>query len=187
MRVPVLALALALAGTCAGCLEREETITVRADGSLEVVHRVRGGAADLDGGAARYPTGGPFAVTRRTVTRDDGRPEEVVEARAVFAAAGDVPRTFGDGRLGVALERRTEVEVRPEAGGTLCTFERSYGARAWADFQRLHERVFDEGVRALLSEASKGLDGWSADERGQVFGALVAWERGKAQLWADRG
>ncbi len=169
--------------TLSGCLERQETITVRPDGSLEVVHVIRGDAADLDGGAARYPSGPPFEVERSTRVKEDGKEEHVLSARAVFPHAAAVPDRFGDGDA-TALHLDTRLERTAEAGGTRYTFARTYAPREWADYRFFHARAFPDEVKALLQRPG-GLDALAPEERRRVLGAVVAYERLKAQRWSD--
>lgn len=183
-RWPALLCALLLAG----CLEREEAVTVTPDGALEVVHTIRGDAGDLDGGAARYPTAGPWEARREVRPRDDGKEEHVLVARARFASAAEVPTHFGapGEPEGAPLQMTTRLAVVAEPGATRYVFARTYGARAWGDYRVLHARAFDQQVRALLAPERGGFDALSGAEQDRVFQAVIEWERGKARRWTEQ-
>lgn len=171
-----------------GCLEREEAVTITPDGALEVVHTIRGDAGDLDAGAARYPTVGPWEARREVRRRDDGQEEHVLVARARFASAAEVPTHFGapGEPAGSLLAVTTRLEVVGEAGATRYVFARTYGAREWGDYRVLHAHAFDGQVRALLAPEKGGFDALSPAEQDRLLEAVIDWERGKAQRWAEQ-
>jgi hypothetical protein len=153
LEIPCLALALVLAA----CIENEERISVRRDGALTVVMTSKGDAEDL---ASGYPLalGAPWvaadAGTREWIARigaDTGsaaaarglaawtdRPEGELRlsAGAHFASAAELPRHLAppDEVYRTAfLERGTRLGIESRGGRSVYTFERTYGARRWAD------------------------------------------------------
>jgi len=181
-----LAPTLVLALLC-GCLERKEEIEVAPDGGVRIVHEVHGDGADLDGGAARYPDGGPWAAERSTRTKRDGKVEHVLTAEAAFEAGAVLPGSFapdGAAEGPGALRFPTEVTVRREPGRTVYVFARTYRARRWAPYQRVWDEAFPEEVRALFEDAGD-LEAMAPADRRRLLEAVIAWERGKAEAWAD--
>ena len=65
-----------------GCIEREETITIAADGSVSVHHVIRGDVHDLKGGAASLPSSG-FTVKTYALEDEDRRWEAFGRLKAL--------------------------------------------------------------------------------------------------------
>jgi len=140
------------------CLENEEDIEVRPDGSIQVTLRAGGNLWDL---AAGYPLpfGGawePIDDTTRLWMRevapatggarvrerleagawtpyfDPDKDEVALAVRASFADAAELPRFFApldEPYRTALLERTTSLQVEGKGGRTVYTFERTFGAR----------------------------------------------------------
>ncbi|MCO5170698.1 MAG: hypothetical protein M9894_30580 [Planctomycetes bacterium] len=168
-----------------GCLEREERITVSADGALDVVHVFKGDPGDFAPGGDALPAGAPWLVTERDAPRDDGRVERVREARARFAGAADVPEGFGAPGDEASLRFTTSLAVeRLPDGATRYTFERRYAPRVWA----WRERLFEEHLPQALRDRLASKDGAPLDPaaRREGLAGLLAFERAKGQALLER-
>lgn len=166
-----------------GCLEREERITVRADGSLDVRHEIHGDRADLDGGAARLPAPPHFA-TRRFDRAVDDKTERVLEAAARFRRAEDVPTTFAaadDPLAAAALTFSTTLVVRDESDRTVYLFVRRYRPRAWARYHHHFRRAIPEELEARCKGTS--IEDLPDDDRRAALRGLADYERRKVREW----
>ncbi len=173
------------------CLETEEEIEVRADGSLEVHLRVEGDLSDLAAGHA-LPLGGPWvplddvtqqwvreigpatggARTRERIesgawtprgSSDDGK--LALAVRASFDDAAELPRFFaprGESYRTALLERTTSLSVEGKGGRTVYTFRRTFGARPfWPQL---------EGTDWLPDDVAARLEAKQRLSREQVLG-----------------
>lgn len=183
-----LCLLAAVAGTTLmGCLSREETLDIQADGSVTVSHVIRGDKGDMDGGAARLP-GAPFTVERRTIQKDDGSSEELLTAKASFARVEDIPASFAglwDRFPERALRFTTTLEMREENGFTYYRFERRYTPRRWADNASFLRRAFPKQIEELLSDMNK-LARAPIEKKRQAVQAVLLYEKLKLQYQAER-
>lgn len=181
-------LLVAVAGaSLVGCLSREETLDIQADGSVTVSHAIRGDKGDMDGGAARMP-GAPFQVDRKTVKKADGKTEDVLTAKASFRKVADIPQSFaqaGDRFADRALRFTTTLEMRQENGFTHYRFERRYAPRRWADHGSFLRRAFPTEIEELLSDMDK-LARAPVGKKREVVEAVLRYERMKLQHQAER-
>lgn len=185
MRAPLHPLALAAALLLTGCLEREETIVVGADGSLEVTHRFKGDPGEFGPGGDALPTGGPWEVTDRDVKQEDGKVQHLREARARFARAADLPGGFGAAGDPAPLGFTTTLTSERLADGSVRhTFERRYAPRAWAWRQRLFERHFPDELQKKLG--GKGDGPADPPARREALAGLLAFERAKHQALLEQ-
>ncbi|HVS19318.1 MAG TPA: hypothetical protein VMT18_12005 [Planctomycetota bacterium] len=214
MHLPIRTLfcALVLALALPACLEIEEEVEVAADGSVEVVVRARGDAADLlegypvptggawvadDAGTAGWLAGGPPPVHPR-------EPDEVaVAVRARFASLADLPRWCapdGEPYRTAGEERVTSLEVLRRGARTVYVFERRYPVKArelWNVKERIDEELpeelanaLDEGHELLPSEWRRVVSGvqnvWGGAIGGAAHDALLAvYLEGRAELSVD--
>ena len=165
-----------LALTSVGCLEREEQIEVRADGSLDVIHTITGDAADLDDGKAALPGDDIFVVTRETVSGDKGDAVRLV-ATARFDSAAGVPDRFSDQAGALRMTTRLEREEQDD-GSVRFALMRTYHARDWAALRHSSRQGFSQQLgRLFRGDADDG-------ERAELVDLLIAAERGKTELMA---
>lgn len=169
------------------CLENEEEITVRPDGSLHVKVSAKGDVADL---AQGYPvplaapwrpvndgarewltkvggaTGGAVALARIGDERVLGKPdtERELAVEADFASVGDLPARCADPADPYAdayLERSASLQVIERGSKTIYVFERTLHARPYgrAIFERMWDEEEDEqrGKEQLLERFQEGL------------------------------
>jgi hypothetical protein len=178
-----LPLALLCVLSLAACLENEETIEVRRDGSVKVTVRAEGDRADLAGGypvpllapwapadaAARTwidrlgADTGSRAVMARAAALDWraafglGQDDKLaLTAEAEFASVADWPRFAApeDEPYRTAfLERGASLSVEDKGDRLVYTFERTYHGRAYAGFDLL-----DRLKGAFTGELKERLD-----------------------------
>ena len=137
---------VAIAALACGCLEREETLVIAADGSVRAQHVVDGDAGDFLSGAARYPQHAPFSTQRRDYVDRDGNAKVTVRATAEFARVEDMPTHYGpagDGLAAEAVQLLSEFTTWERDGRRFYRFERRYQPRAWADYRVFYRRAFD--------------------------------------------
>lgn len=160
LRIALSALILCLPA----CLEVEEEIDVRADGSLEVVVRAHGDAADLSEGHP-VPTGSPWVAEDPATAAwlaggppppSPGQKDEVrVGVRASFASVDDLPRWFAPADTvyrSAGEERATTLKVLRRGARTVYVFERRFPARArsaWNANARILKEVPEDVLEAV--------------------------------------
>jgi hypothetical protein len=168
---------LLLALVAGGCLENEEEIEIRPDGSAHVVLRAKGDAADLCTGYA-LPLAAPFAPANDAASEwlasfapDTGGPEARARREGLAKGGGerdlrveaelgsveDLPQFWAPERepyRTAYLERDAHLSVEQRGSRTVYAFERVYRGRAFAalDVLELARRRLDpEDVDALES------------------------------------
>ncbi len=170
-----------------GCLEREERVTVAADGGVAVEHRFKGDAAEFGPiGDALPEAGGPWTVTDEEVARSDGEgSDHVRRASARFSDAAALPDGFGKPGDASALRFTTSVtQERLADGSTRTTFERRYLPRGWSWRERLRERHLPQALLDRLGKEEEGAKK-EATKREALVG-LLAFERAKGQALLER-
>jgi hypothetical protein len=159
------AVVLALLASLVACLEVEEEVVVRPDGSLHVKVAARGDRADLEDGFP-LPTWGAWrGADEATVAWLCGaageRQDLELALEADFRDVGQLPQHWappGEPYRSAGLSRTTELEVTTKGCRTIYVFTRVLGARRFADWSpsaRI-EAGLDDEVRALL-EARRDL------------------------------
>lgn len=181
---PLLLLVLLLLG---GCLEREESIEIAADGSVKVTHELRGDGGDLDGGAASLPMSAPFAVERFIREKENGDEEHVVVAKIGYANVSEMPESFADPddpKASKALRFTTKLITEEREDGTHYIFIRRYEPRSWATFSYHRNREIPEEVQEIMN--SGPITELDTDDRQRVLVALGNYERRKNHVWASQ-
>jgi len=175
---------LALAG---GCLERKETIEVRANGSVRVSHRLKGDAAEFRRDRAdTLPFGAPWVVLDHDLPRDDGKgADRLREASAEFASAAHIPETFGAPGDPAPLRARTALAIDRLAGGTFrYTFERRYAPRPYAWRERLFKRALPDDL--VQQVARKDGEPIPEDVKLRAIAGLIEFERTKSEVLLEQ-
>lgn len=200
---------LALPLLCAACLENDEEITVRPDGSLHVVVHAKGDAPDLAGGYP-VPTGWPWAAVdadtrlwlaeigpdtggpRARASVEAGRAGELwkddvtLATEATFRDAADWPERAApaDAPYADAYSRRSaRLDVRRVGGRTVYAFTRTLHAPAHGAFdpsEGLLERLPEGVVKTLEAEEELSAAEWE-DLTGAVRGAFAEAARAYAR------
>jgi len=179
--------------TLAGCLEHEETITVRPDGSLDVTLLAKGDAADLctgyalpfsrsssgmwsarNDGAQRWletmapDTGGPRAHEQLAELQENEADDLQLVVGAEFASAADLPRWFApetEPYRSAYLARGAELTIERKGPRTVYTFERVYHGRQFAPWD-INERARKKLHPDLMKKVESGFE--FADEEWPV-------------------
>jgi hypothetical protein len=160
-----------------GCLHRREVITVRPDGSVDVVWSVAGDEDDALRGLA-LPTGGPWAVRHWTETQSDGKQKFHYEAKAGFASITDLDKALQFSKSDLKLE--SSLSTKKSKGKTFYRFERTYRGRDWWKFERLKQKYVDT---KLLDKASKvRFEKLADNEKQKLINGLIDFEAHKRAL-----
>jgi len=153
------ALPFALLASFAACLEVEEDVTVRSDGSVVVVVKAKGDRADLEDGFP-VPTWGAWrGADKTTVDWLCGAPVDPesleVELEAEFRDVAELPQYWappGEPYRSAGLSRTTELDVTCKGSKTIYVFTRVVGTRRFADWSpsaRIDAGLDDE-LRGIL-------------------------------------
>lgn len=124
-----------------GCLEREETLVVRRDGSMQMEVTFKGDASEFSGPDAMASRAGGWAVETEDLQKDDGKTERVLRGRQSFGP-DEWPETFAAGDdADVALRFPTTLTIERRRDGVYYHFERTYEPRELARYKR-HQDMF---------------------------------------------
>lgn len=211
MKIPTPRLCvLALPLLSLSCLENEEEITVRPDGSLHVTVSAEGDLADLAEGyavplaAPWLPASddarewlarvGPSTGGAQTLGRveqahalgDDTSRKLRLAVERDFAAVSELPASYADPRDPYAaayLQRSTKLETIRREGRTVYVFERTFHARPYGRW--LFERMQEEDSEAHEELFDKVADGSiSEQEWHQVAQLVLDWHAPLAREFA---
>ncbi len=185
---PTRTLCLALAcALLSGCLEREEQITVDADGGVTIVATWRtGDRGDLVKGDPVPTVAGGWLVEESVDTNEDGEQTHRLRAEAAFPLGHALPASFatpGDVNADVALEFPTTLSVDARRDGTYYDFRRVYTPREWAPLGRLKKQMVDDRLEKLEGRDPATL---THEERKMVLNAFVDFEIAKLVIFARR-
>ncbi|MCZ6683753.1 MAG: hypothetical protein O7B26_11285 [Planctomycetota bacterium] len=156
----------------AGCLERNETITVKRDGSAEITLAYTGSPEDF-----RTADALPSAATGWKVkweTRKNGDDEErILRTRRKFAAGSELPGSYAadddaDADLSLAFPTTLHIEERPD--GTYYHFRRNYTPRAWSNVRFWNDHFIDDDIEKLAERPSEDL---TLEERVKIMRAFT--------------
>lgn len=193
---PLYALALPLVSLA--CLENEEEITVRPDGSVRVTVTAEGDLADLAEGyavplaAPWLPASddarewlarvGPATGGAQTLGRveeahalgDDTSRKLKLAVERDFAAVSELPTSYADPRDPYAaayLQRSTKLETIRRDARTVYVFERTFHARPYGRW--LFERMMEEDSDANEELFDKVADGTISEDEWQRAAQIV--------------
>ncbi|NNM25504.1 MAG: hypothetical protein HKO59_05895 [Phycisphaerales bacterium] len=156
MQRPV-TMALVLAFVLGGCVERDEEITVDADGTVRVhLEFASDSFDDLYQGDAVPSVAGGWLVEERTERDVDGAERFRLIADAVFGPETALPSTYADPRdpdPQSVLHFVTTLTIEPRPDGVYYHFARVYPPRPWA---------YLDHARALLEEHAGSGDEFAA-------------------------
>ena len=201
---PALATALALLAL-GSCLENEEEIEVRPDGSIDVTMRSSGNLWDLTHGHPIALAGpwrplddltslwvsevGPDTGSRATRERIEAgawapyaNPDDdnvALCARASFPSADDLPRFLapeGEPYRTALLERSASLGVERKGGRTIYTFERVYHARPY--WPLLGDEWLPDDVKETLDAKERP----TPEQVARVHRILLDFARGSGAL-----
>jgi len=164
------ALPLALLASLAACLEVEESVAVRPDGSVHVVVAAKGDRADLENGFP-LPTWGAWRGANEATVNwlcGAGSAKDSLElaVQADFRNIGQLPQYWappGEPYRTAGLSRTTELEVTTKGCRTIYTFTRVLGARRFADWSpsaRIEANLDDELRKTLEAQGDLDNEQW---------------------------
>ena len=169
----------------AGCIERTETITVEADGTviIELEFETDSEGEMYDGDAVPTLVGG-WLVEERVELDEDDDPSYILIAEAVFPPEAALPGSFAaprdvDGDLALQFPTSVTIEERPD--GVYYHFHRKYPARAWAQIEALRQLLVDEKLKAVRE---KSQDEYTLDDRVLMLQAFADFEAAKMLTFA---
>ncbi len=137
----------------AGCLERVETITVEADGTvvIEAVFKTDEVEELYEGDAMPSEADG-WLVQDVEEIDDDGEHHYSLIAESVFGPETVLPENYavaGDPDTALYLQFPTSVVIENRPDGVYYHFHRRYPGRAWAHIEALRELLIDEKTKGL--------------------------------------
>ncbi len=137
----------------AGCLERVETITVEADGTvvIEAVFKTDEVEELYEGDAMPSDADG-WLVQDVEEIDDDGKHHYILFAEGVFGSEAQLPENYavaGDPDTALYLQFPTSVVIENRPDGVYYHFHRRYPGRAWAHIEALRELLIDEQTKRL--------------------------------------
>jgi hypothetical protein len=196
----LIAVASAVLIALAACVENEEEITIRPDGSASIRLSAKGKAEDLADGYG-LPLAAPWTATnaetlewmrligadmgsaavrgnldRLTASHgaiDAGR-EMKLEVRADFASVKDWPRWFApesEVYRTAYLERSASLAIESKSGRKVYTFERVFHAREFERFDL--GSTLKRGAPEVFAKLEKKPEELSAEERAKLVDAAV--------------
>ncbi|MGH7242607.1 MAG: hypothetical protein ACREJD_04250 [Phycisphaerales bacterium] len=147
----VAALLSAAAFTLTGCLEREEEIAVKPDGSATITMHITGDKADFEHGDAMPSAAGGWTIVS---TPNPKKPEDVDVSATLAVGAGKFPGTFATSAAAEAISLKfpTEVWIEDRADGRYYQFRRIYQHRADARYTLVKREAERDPKRAKLLE-----------------------------------
>ncbi len=141
--------------SCAGCLERKESLTVAPDGAVSIECTYQGDASEFKGPDPVPQPEGKWAIQDEASTNSDGVPQLLRVAKQSFAPGSPLPGTYAtnaqDAETALSFPTSLTIEERPD--GTYYHFKRAYRRRDDAAFTTTRRSLMMDGRhRALLEE-----------------------------------
>jgi hypothetical protein len=158
-----------------GCLTREITYSIGADGSAAVQFVARGDRTDIEQGDLMPPKG-PWEVKESEVTKPDGKKESVYEAKRSFARVEEIPPSFATAAArfpDAYLQTPVKLTKREEGNATVYEFTVTFKSRKWKEY----EDLLSEIAGADLIDLSKkyGFEKLTKDEQLTLCTATARW------------
>lgn len=167
---PLAVVALALPG----CLERKETIRVRADGAVELRVVLEGDPGDFTGRDALPTERTGWRVRDEFETNEDGKQTQKREATMEVRAGQPLPGTYADERdelaMASALMFPTELTIEKRPDGTYYHFRRDYHARESARYRYYIEQFEKTPLFKRISE--KEIEEISEEDRRELLTSM---------------
>jgi hypothetical protein len=161
-----------------GCLEREETVHVERDGSVDIRVEIRGDPGDFATGDVLPERRSGWQTRDWTTTNDKGEEKQHREARLHVAAGKPLPDSFvdpSDPNYETALLFPTELVIERRRDGTYYHFKRVYVAREQARYEYVRQTL-QENSKAMKQLSEQGLEALDDQQRAEVIGVLRAIE-----------
>ena len=166
---------LAVACVLPGCLHREVTYTIGADGTAVVHFLARGDKADIERGL--MPAKDAWTVKESEVTNNDGKKESVYDATRSFARVADIPPSYATPatRFPEAyLQTPIQFVVKDEGNAKVYEVALTYKARRWKEYQDLQAEIVGPKLTELVNRY--GFQKLTPDERTSYCTAYVRWQ-----------
>ena len=188
LRLPILCLlAIVVAMSFLGCVERKERITIRPEGTVLLEANFSTDSFNElygDDGDAVPSLAGGWLVEESVVVKDDGENQYQLHAEALIPPEINLPSNFaspGDATPGVYLQFPTAVTIENRDDGTYYHFRRVYQRRAWADLATRRRLLLDEPLKEI---EGKELETMPPQEQTKVLRAFVDFEAAKIMTFA---
>jgi len=181
-----LRLALGCAVLLGGCLEREETIRVSRDGSVDMKVVIVGDPEDFATGDALPDQRTGWRVQEELRTKDDGKEELERIAEQRFRAGEPLPDSYADPRgpnYDTALRFPTTLAIERRPDGTYYHFRRVYEGRPNARYVH-YQQLFDEKLKQFAGKPPETL---TDEERRDFVGLLRTVESLKRAEYVAAG
>lgn len=187
MKPGLLLVALSLLVT--GCLEREETIRVDRDGSVEMRVELNGDPGDFVAGDALPTEATGWEVQDRIETDEDGDDTQHRIAARKFRPGQPLPDSYvdpDDPQYGIAVMFPTTLNIERRRDGTYYHFKRVYESRAQARYS-IHQELLKNQLDALKQLGGKAPEELTEEERQRVISVLRTLEALKQAEYVAAG
>jgi hypothetical protein len=171
-----------------GCLERRETITVEADGTvtIEAVFETESENELLDFDVMPSLAGAWLAEGIEEIEPGPGDkgPRYRLTAGAKFPPDVALPDNFappGDPQAGLYLQFPTTVTIERRRDGVYYHFHRRYPGRPWAEVESLRELLLDETTKDLKDKKPEEI---TREDRRALLRAHGQFEAAKMLVFA---
>ncbi len=158
-----------------GCLKREVTYTIGADGSASVQFVARGDAKDIAQGDLMPPKES-WTVKESETTDKKGNKEHVYEATRSFAHVSQIAPNLATAQTrfaNVYLQTPVTLRVKRENGLSVYEFAVTYKARRWREYHDLLNQIMGADLAELMKRY--GAEKLTPAEKQAVLAAFVRW------------
>src|SRR6185295_6709853 len=134
------------------CVENDEELTIRADGSVGVRLHAKGRPADFGEGYA-MPLQGPWSAQNASTIAEGADVD--LEVAAEFSSVRDLPRFYapaGEPYRTAYLQRTSDLRVESKGGRKVYTFERTFHRREFKRFDALSTMELDADFQHKLEK-----------------------------------
>ncbi|MBS0189643.1 MAG: hypothetical protein U0573_09435 [Phycisphaerales bacterium] len=133
-----------------GCLDRDEKIVVKSDGSADITVHITGDTSDYEHGDAMPSEAGGWVLTTKPADKAD----KVDVTARLTAAAGKFPASYATtpGAASLSLRMPTEIWIEDRPDGRYYQFKRIYQRRADARYTLVKREAERDPKRAKLLE-----------------------------------
>ena len=164
-----------LASLLPGCLHREITYTIGADGSAVVHFVARGDKADIERNL--LPPKDSWAVKESEVSKEEGKKEYVYDATRSFARVSDIAPNYATPatRFPEAyLQTPVQFQIKDEGNAKVYELTLTYKARRYKEYQDLLTDIAGPRLMDLVNRY--GFEKLTKDEQLSFFAACVRWQ-----------
>lgn len=166
-----------LAASLGGCIEREETIQVDADGSVAIILSYAADSEDKLAKAGVPSEKDGWTIERRTETTSDKKTRHVVTATQRFAPGKALPATYAhsdDPDRDLQLHLPTTVRVEQRGDGTYYHFHRVFQGRPYAWWNLVEIREMNESLGKQIEQKKEKGEEITAEDWKHVLREQIA-------------